>query len=81
MDTARRRIGVVGSFAFGGARTAALLLQRLVSVGQFVGDDEGREQQQPRFADLADAFGELADPRVDVLRRAAECAAPARRRR
>ncbi len=36
-------------------RAVALLLQRLVGVRQFVGDDERRQEDQPRFADLAQA--------------------------
>ena len=50
----------------------ALLPQRLVRVRQFVGDDQRRQQDQPRFADLADRFRELADLRIDILRETAD---------
>ena len=47
--------------------SVALLPQRLVRVRQLVGDDQRRQQDQPRLADLADGFRELADLRVDIL--------------
>src|SRR5947208_12177435 len=55
----------------GAARAAALLLQGLVGVRQFVGDDERREEDQPGLADLAQILGELGDLGVDILRQAA----------
>ncbi|MGA8402668.1 MAG: cobalamin B12-binding domain-containing protein, partial [Stellaceae bacterium] len=56
-----------GGLGFGRADAAPLLLERLVGVGQFVGDDEGSEQQQASVADLPDALGEFADTGIDIL--------------
>src|SRR5258708_38327176 len=60
-----------GSGGFGGsasrARAAALLLQCLVGIRQFVGDDERRQEDQPGLADLPQILDEVADFSVDIL--------------
>src|SRR5436190_1106487 len=66
------RFGHLASRIAGGANAAALLLQRLVGIRQFVGDDEGRQEDQPCLADLPQILGELDDLGVDVLRQAAD---------
>src|SRR5216684_1866535 len=73
-DVADAGGGGFGRLASGitGARTAALLLHRLVGVGQFVGDDERRQEDQPGLADLPQILGELADLGVDILREATD---------
>src|SRR6266568_2197977 len=54
------------------ARAKTLLLQRLIGVGQFVGNHERRQEDQPGLADLPQILGELADFAVDILREAAD---------
>jgi hypothetical protein len=70
MDSIRRRFGYGRGLSLAGASPAALLPQRLVCVRQLIGDDEGGEQKQPRFADLADTADELGDFGVDILTKA-----------
>ena len=60
---------------------AAAALDDIVGIGEFVGDDQGREKDKPRLADLAVHLDELADLAVDIGARGGGCAAPRRRRR
>src|SRR5258708_21360900 len=70
-DAGGGRLGRLAAWTAGGAGAAALLLQGLVGVRQFVGDDERREKNQPGLADLPQILGELGDLGVDVLRQPA----------
>src|SRR5579862_2872905 len=72
-DAAYAGGGPFGRLALSGVHRACaepFLLQRLVCVRQFVGDDERREEDQPGLADLPQILGELADLAVDILRQA-----------
>src|SRR5437764_7352002 len=71
-DAGGSRFGRLASRTTGRSRSAAFLLQRLVGIGQFVGDDQRRQEDQPGLADLPQILGELADLGVDILRQAAD---------
>src|SRR5271165_5872590 len=72
VNAARRGIDRIVGLDFSGAAAAFLLLQRLVGIRQFIGNDEGGEHQQAGFADLSNAFDKFEDAGIDVLRKTAD---------